>query len=307
MKTRRTIHLCWMLAGVLLPLAANSQMTAPPQALAQRIGHTDLSKVVPEHSHGSVGLRKCQPLVPASALDVNLNFVLRCQMQPGGGVAEHFHNTDEEMFTILNGEVEFTIDSHTSRVKGPAGAPQRRGHSHAVYNPTNELVDYLNINVSTTKGHYDAYNLGDSRDKVAVKDEIPQFIVMRLDKTLLQPVPNYHGGQGTVRYRRALDPDVFETNWAYVDHLLIPPGASEGLHYHTGVEEIYYVMSGEGQVQVNRETEPIHPGDGVPIRFREAHSFTNNGSSDLELMIIGISAVKDALDTELGAPHQPGT
>jgi hypothetical protein len=44
----------------------------------------------------------------------------------------------------------------------------------------------------------------------------------------------------------------------------------------------------------------------VPILFREVHSFTNNGSSDLELMIIGISAVKDALDTELGAPHPPG-
>jgi mannose-6-phosphate isomerase-like protein (cupin superfamily) len=239
-------------------------------------------------------------------MDVNLNFLFRCQMQPGGGVAEHFHNTVEEMFTILDGEAEFTVDSHTSLVKGPAGAPQHRGHSHAVYNPTNELVDYLNINVSMVKGHYDAFNLGDSRDKVANKDEIPQFMLMRLDKTLLQPMPNYRGGQGTVKYRRALDSDTFETNWAYVDHLLIPPGASEGLHYHTGVEEIYYVMDGDGQVRVNDETQPIKKGDAVPIFFREPHSFTNNGSSDLELMIIGISAVKDALDTELGAPHRPG-
>src|ERR1700689_5691944 len=130
---RSVMKICWM-AALLVPLASFAQMTAPRPPLAQRIGHTDLSKVVPEHSHGSVGLRKCQTLVPASAMDVNLNFVLRCQMQPGGGVAEHFHNTDEEMFTILNGEVEFTIDSHTSRVKGPSGAPQRRGHSHAVYN-----------------------------------------------------------------------------------------------------------------------------------------------------------------------------
>jgi uncharacterized cupin superfamily protein len=284
---------------LLLP-GAYAQMTAPHTLLAQRIGHTDLSKVELAHSHGSVGLRKCQTLVPASAMDVNLNFVFRCQMQPGGGVAEHFHNTVEEMFTILNGEVEFTVDSHTSRVKGPAGAPQHRGHSHAIYNPTDQPVDYLNINVSMVKGHYDAFNLGDSRDKVANKDEIPQFMLMRLDKTLLQPMPGYHGGVGTVRYRRALDSDVFETNWAYVDHLSIPPGASEGLHYHNGVEEIYYVMDGDGKVRVNDETEPIHKGDGVPILFSEAHSFTNNGSSDLELMIIGISAVKDALDTELG-------
>jgi mannose-6-phosphate isomerase-like protein (cupin superfamily) len=302
MKIRKAIRLCLLL----LPLAGYAQMTAPRPPLAQRIGHTDLSKVEPAHSHGSVGLRKCQTLVAGGVMDVNLNFLFRCQMQPGGGVAEHFHNTVEEMFTILDGEAEITVDSHTSLVKGPAGAPQRKGHSHAIYNPTNELVDYLNINVSMVKGHYDAFNLGDSRDKVATKDEIPQFMLMRLDKTLLQPMANYRGGQGTVKYRRALDSDTFETNWAYVDHLLVPPGASEGLHYHMGVEEIYYVMDGGGQVRVNDETEPIKKGDAVPIFFREPHSFTNNESSDLELMIIGISAVKDALDTELGAPHQPG-
>jgi uncharacterized cupin superfamily protein len=38
----------------------------------------------------------------------------------------------------------------------------------------------------------------------------------------------------------------------------------------------------------------------VPIRFNEAHSFVNNGSADLELMIVGISAQKNVLDTELG-------
>jgi mannose-6-phosphate isomerase-like protein (cupin superfamily) len=117
-------------------------------------------------------------------------------------------------------------------------------------------------------------------------------------------MPNYLGGQGTVQYRRALDADVFLTNWAYVDHILVPPGASIGKHYHKGVEEIFYVLNGDGEVEVNAESAAIHKGDGVPIRFNESHSFTNNGSADLELMVVGISAQKNVLDTELGEmPH----
>lgn len=288
-------------------VVGNAQRLGPHVALAQRIRHTDLETVKPGHSHGSQGFRKCEQIVPASDLDVNFSFINRCQMMPGGGVAEHFHNTVEEMFTILNGEAEFTIDGHTSLVKGPAGAPQRMGHAHAVYNPTNESVDYLNINVASVKGHYDAFNLGDSRNNVAVKDAIPQFMVMHLDKSLLHPVQNYLGGQGTVQYVRALNgQDVFLTNWAYVDHLVIPAGASEGLHYHTGVEEIYYVMDGDGQVQLDDETSAIHKGDALAIHFNEAHSFSNNGSGDLELLIIGISAQKNVLDTELGRLQRRG-
>lgn len=274
--------------------------TPQPVTLAQRIGHTDPSKYTRSRSHNSAGDMACELLVPPTAMDVNLNFMHRCQIMPGGGVGHHFHNTTEEMFIVFDGQAEFTIDGRTSVLKGTVGAPVRMGHSHGIYNPSDKPVEFMNINVGATKGHYDAFNLNDPRIGVA-KDAIPVFMTMNLEKSTLAPIENYHGGIGTVQYRRALDPDVFLTNWAYVDHLLIPPGASEGLHRHKGVEEIYYVLNGEGQVQVNGETASIHKGDGIPIRFNEAHSFINNGSADLELMIVGISAQKNVLDTELGA------
>jgi mannose-6-phosphate isomerase-like protein (cupin superfamily) len=235
--------------------------TASPVTLAQRIGHTDPSKYTRSRSHNSAGDMACELLVPPTAMDVNLNFMHRCQIMPGGGVGHHFHNNTEEMFIVFDGQAEFTIDGRTSVLKGTVGAPVRMGHSHGIYNPSDKPLEFMNI---------------------------------------------YRGGTGTVKYRRALDADVFLTNWAYVDHLLIPAGASEGLHRHKGVEEIYYVLNGDGQVQVNGETAEIHKGDGVPIRFNEAHSFTNNGKADLELMIVGISAQKNVLDTELGGiPKRP--
>jgi mannose-6-phosphate isomerase-like protein (cupin superfamily) len=246
----------------------------------------------------------CMLLVPPTALDINLNFMHRCEIMPGGGVGHHFHNSTEEMFIVFDGQAEFTIDGHTSVLSGTVGAPVRMGHSHAIYNPSDKPVEFMNINIASIKGHYDAFNLSDPRIG-APKETIPPFMTMHLDKALLGPITNYHGGQGTVRYRRALDQDVFLTNWAYVDHLLIPAGASEGLHRHKGVEEIYYVLNGSGEVKVDSETAPIHKGDAVPLRFNEAHAFIADGKDDLELMIVGVSAEKNNLDTELGEAAHP--
>ena len=65
------------------------------------------------------------------------------------------------------------------------------------------------------------------------------------------------------------------------------------------MEEIYYVMNGEGVAHVGSESTPVHAGDAVPVRFSEVHSFEGAASSDLELMVIGIARIRFALDTQL--------
>ena len=155
--------------------------------------------------HGGAGELHYTALLGARALDTNLQFVHRGVIQPKSGIGAHFHNQCEEMFVILDGEAQFTVDGRTSFLKGPAGAPVRMGHSHAIYNHTDKPVQWMNINVTAVKGMYDAFDLGDPRLDVQL-DPIPVFMSMRLDRDLLRPLPELHGGKGAVTYRRALGP-----------------------------------------------------------------------------------------------------
>ena len=145
-------------------LRVSAQSPAAAGALAQRIAHTDPAAYRPLSAvHGGAGSMSFTALLNRGAVTPEFNFLHRGVIPAGSGIGHHFHNVVEEMFVILDGEAQFTIDGRTASVKGPAGVLCRAGHSHAIYNPGPAPVQWMNLNVSLVAGVYDNFDLGDTR------------------------------------------------------------------------------------------------------------------------------------------------
>ncbi|MDR8390899.1 cupin domain-containing protein [Aliifodinibius sp. S!AR15-10] len=240
--------------------------------------------------HDGAGQMAFTGLIGRQDLSTNFLYLHAGEIHPGGGIGHHFHHTIEEMYVILNGEAEFTINGRTSRLQAPVIVPNKMGDSHALYNPTNDTLRWLNFAVSSKKGQGDAFDLGDDRVDAEI-DSPPVFVSSQLDQDELSTDNHIYEGDG-VLYRRVLGPEVFSTNWSHVDHLIVPTGSSAGPRQLNGIEEVYYVINGTGTLTIDNETTAIEADDAFSGFLGENVTISNEGKNNLELLVIGISASK---------------
>jgi mannose-6-phosphate isomerase-like protein (cupin superfamily) len=216
------------------------------------------------------------------------------------------------MFVILNGEADFTVNGRTARLKGPVAVICRMGDSHAILNTGSEPVQWMNFQAGATAGVSDAFDLGDDRVG-ATLDRVPTFHHAQIDRTLIRPA----GGRGRggapapaaapagTMSRRLFAPTVFRSGWAYVDHVVVAPGATSPENTHELVGEAYYVLAGSGTVKVGAETAPVARWNAIPVSPGEVSTFTNTGTEPLELLVVAVARDMDAKAAVMRGPARP--
>ncbi len=273
---------------LLMTIAAMSAL-AQPQSNSERIVHNDPARYRELSAvHAGAGKMGFTQLIGRNDLSTNFLYLHSGVIHAKSGIGHHYHHNIEEMYVLLTGEAEFTVNGRTSRLKAPVAVPCKMGDSHAIYNPTGEPLRWLNFAVSQRKGQGDAFDLGDSRVGVPI-DKIPVFVSHQFKKDGLRDVNHSYAGNGALS-RRAFGPEVFSTSWNHVDHVVIPAGKSIGPRQLEGIEEVYYVMKGSGNLTVGAVTKPIVADDSFSGLLGENLTLTNTGTEDLELIVIGVSA-----------------
>ena len=277
------------LSAILLMIQA---VIATAQTVKERIVHNDPSKYRTLTAvHAGAGQMAFTQLIGRNELATNFLYLHSGVINSKSGIGHHFHHTIEEMYVLLNGEAEFTINGRTSKIKAPAIVPCKMGDAHAIYNSSNEPVRWMNFAVSKTKGRADNFDLADARVGVSI-DRVPVFVTSRLEQNNLKPQKQSTTGN-TILYRRVFGPDIFRTDWNHVDHLVIPTDSSTGSRQLEGIEEVYYVIKGAGTISINDEKVNVKANDAFYGKLGEKIILGSDSKEGLELLVIGIAASKE--------------
>ena len=94
------------------------------------------------------------------------------------------------------------------------------------------------------------------------------------------------GGNGTVMVRHFLKPEEIRTRTRLCAELVLPPGASIGVHEHGDEDEIYLIQKGRGLMTDGGKEFEVATGDAIITGQGASHSIKNAGSDDLVVTAI---------------------
>lgn len=101
------------------------------------------------------------------------------------------------------------------------------------------------------------------------------------------PSPNPHG----VHAAR-----IYDTEHAQAVHILLRPGESLKRHI-TPVDVFFYVLEGEGVVEIGDEHERVGPDTLIESPARIPHRWTNESDSDFRVLVVKVPRPRE--DTKI--------
>ena len=84
--------------------------------------------------------------------------------------------------------------------------------------------------------------------------------------------------------RELIHPDTQGNKQQSLAEAIIKPGEITLLHKHIRSEEIYFILQGEGDMNLDNKTIQVNSGDSICIMPGTKHNIRNTGNEDLKIL-----------------------
>jgi mannose-6-phosphate isomerase-like protein (cupin superfamily) len=106
--------------------------------------------------------------------------------------------------------------------------------------------------------------------------------ILEHEKDIAKTEPGTHNGGGnTTGYSFFSKADNLKMTFR---KRVLHPGSAIGYHLQKE-DEIYYIISGNGEMQMNGKTFPVKTGDAILTRPGSSHGLKQTGKGDLTIII----------------------
>lgn len=265
---------------------------------------------------GGAGQVEMRNVLDSSDFETPLAFIKGGRLPPGASVGLHRNPRSDELVLVLDEPLTVLHDEAVALVSQPTALLFRAGSAHGIYNQGGTPASFVMIGIGPEGGQFDVEDLGD--DLTAHEPtEGDLHSAERLDRALLDSY-QAHMGADKIEVRRLFGPvrdqtrypdqigtptkwtgdaeSLFATNLGFVDHVVVPPGASVGYHRHDALEECQIFIRGEARMKVDGEMVEVSKGDCVPGRPGESHGLINHTDRPVEFVAIGVCVERGEID-----------
>ncbi|MFJ8041784.1 cupin domain-containing protein [Kitasatospora sp. NPDC096147] len=210
--------------------------------------------------HGTHGLTHWTCLARRAGLHGGWEAVEWARLPPGGVSGEHLHTRTEEVYVLLTGRGEITLDGHPHPVEAGDVVLTGLGTTHGLRNTGAEALDWLVIEMPArphSHDHQDARPVGPPAPFPR-----PRVPIMR------------HAVVTNLRRVGPIDPGVVLTGpLIRLEAVRLAPGARVELAAD-GVEHTVFVTAGRGRAAAGEVRVPMEPGRSVTLPLGTSAAFT---------------------------------
>ncbi|MDQ7786732.1 MAG: cupin domain-containing protein [Thermodesulfovibrionales bacterium] len=87
-------------------------------------------------------------------------------------------------------------------------------------------------------------------------------------------------GCGGIIYK-ILDTENSELQNVEIALCIFSPGEIANLHYHNKLEEIYFILDGEGEIEIDGKWHRVRPEDSIAIPIGKKHRMRNTSNKKM--------------------------